>query len=198
MLKRKPKGIHLDYTYEDLEKILKDATVKAQTGRLSSEDKLYGAAAGHALDLIDASRAAMKPLDLTFQTENNLFMALLQVCFSAQKQKKAVEEIKIGLSKKLGSYELFCIVNSLNVEGKIAEITVQANPLMAEPRLVVTLLRGTDGKPHTFDPLTAARETVDGFDVFDSDGGDGPVLGGTMNPFFRRVEEDLLKYVRRA
>ena len=38
MFKRKSKDIHLDYTYEDLDKILKDATVKAQTGKLSLKD----------------------------------------------------------------------------------------------------------------------------------------------------------------
>ena len=65
---------------------------------------------------------------------------------------------------------------------------------MAEPKLVVTLLQGTDGKPHTFDPLAAAKETVDGFDVFDSDGSDGPVLGGRMAPFFQRFVDELFQY----
>ena len=195
MQKQEPENTRLDYTYEGLEKTLKDATIQVQIGRAALKDRLYGVAAGHALDLIDASRSAMKPLDLTVRTDDNLFSALLLVCVSAQKQKKPVSEIKASLSKKLGYYELFCIVNTLNCEGKIAEITVQANPLMAEPKLVVTLLRGTDGKPHTFDPLAAARETVDGFDVFDPHGSDGPILGGTMNPFFHRFKEEILDYI---
>ena len=100
---------------------------------------MYAVAAGHTLDLIDASRGAKNPLDLTARTEENVFAALLQVCHAMRHGGKTTEEIRTSLTKKLGFYELFAITNSINCEEKMVEIVPQPG-ILAEPGLIMRTL----------------------------------------------------------
>lgn len=184
-----------EYRYEDLEKILNESTEKAKTGKLDLEGKLYGIAAGYAMDFVDTSKAIKKPLDLTGQTEDNVFYTLMRVCAENQAQKKSMAENRTDMAKKLGAYQLFALVNSMNCEGKTVEIAVQGSIMTAEPKLVIRLIKSPDGKTHTFDVYAAARETIDGLTILDPQKNGGAILFGQLAPFYQRLTKDLLDYL---
>ena len=54
-MKKKAPEFILEYSYEKLGSILKDATEKAKAGKLDLEGKLFGIAAGYAQDFVDTS-----------------------------------------------------------------------------------------------------------------------------------------------
>ncbi len=181
-----------EYTYERLAGILKDATKKAKSGKLTLEDKLYGIAAGYAQDFVDASRANKKPLDLTGRTEDNIFMALLRTCVTNHAQGKTNEENKADMAKKLGYYQLFSVVNSMNCEEKTTEIIVQ-DGIPGEPRLVIRSLPDSKGKTYTFDPLDAAKETVDKLKILGIT--KNASLFGKLTPFYQRLTKELVDHL---
>ena len=181
-----------EYTYEKLEGILKDASLKAKTGKLDLEGKLYGIAAGYAIDFVDSSRAIKKPLDLTGRTEDNVFYTLLRVCVENQADKRTETDNRELMTKKFGYYQLFALVNSLNCEGKKVEIALRRNLLMAEPKLVILSLPDKEGKRYEFDVLAAAKETVNGMKILDPKESGGAVLFGQLAPFYTRMKDDLM------
>lgn len=184
-----------EYTYEKLEGILKDATLKAKTGKLDLEGKLYGIAAGYAIDFVDTAGVIKRPLDLTGRTEDNVFFALLRVCAENQAQGKTEAENRADMVKKFGYYQLFALVNSLNCEGKKVEIALRRNLLMAEPKLVILSLPDKEGKRYEFDVLAAAKETVDGMKILDPKESGGAVLFGQLAPFYTRLKDDLMDHI---
>ena len=194
-MKKKDPEITLEYTYERLAKILQEANTKANTGKLTLEDKLYGIAAGYAQDFVDTSKAIKKPLDLTGRTEDNIFFTLLRVCAENQTQKKTDAENKTDMAKKLGSYQLFSIVNSMNCEEKCVEIIIHQNVMINEPKLVIRSLPDKEGKTYTFDPLAAAKETIDRMTILDPKQNNGAVLFGQLAPFYQKLRTDLMDHI---
>ncbi len=184
-----------EYTYEKLERILKDSTLKAKTGKLDLEGKLYGIAAGYAIDFVDSSRTIKKPLDLTGRTEDNVFYTLLRVCVENQADKRTEADNRDLMSKKFGYYQLFALVNSLNCEGKKVEIALRRNLLMAEPKLVILSLPDKEGKRYEFDVLAAAKDTVDGMQILDPKESGGAVLFGQLAQFYTRLKDDLMDHI---
>ena len=184
-----------EYSYEKLEGILKDATLKAKTGKLDLEGKLYGIASGYAIDFVDTAGAIKKPLDLTGRTEDNVFFALLRVCAENQAQGKTEAENRADMVKKFGYYQLFALVNSLNCEGKKVEIALRRNLLMAEPKLVILSLPDKEGKRYEFDVLAAAKDTVDGMKILDPKVSGGAVLFGQLAPFYTKLKDDLMDHI---
>ena len=193
-MKKKAPEFTLEYSYERLGSILKDATEKAKTGKIDLEEKLFGIAAGYAQDFVDTSRAIKKPLDLTGRTEDNVFMCLVRVCAENQARKKSVAENRTDMSKKLGYYQLFSLVNSMNCEKKTTEIAVQQG-ILAEPKLVIKSLPDQDGKTYTFDVLKAAKKTVDQLSILDPAKNNGGVLFGQLAPFYQMFKEDLMDHL---
>ena len=187
-----------EYTYEKLEGILKDSTLKAKTGKLDLEGKLYGIAAGYAVDFVDSSRAIKKPLDLTGRTEDNVFYTLLRVCAENQAGKRTEADNRELMAKKFGYYQLFALVNSLNCEGKTVEIALRQTILMAEPKLVILSLPDKDGKRHEFDVLAAAKETIAGMKILDPEKNGGAILFGQLAPFYTRLKDDLMDHIVQA
>ena len=194
-MKKKDPDINLEYTYEKLGKILKEATAKANTGKLTLEDKLYGIAAGYAQDFVDTSKTIKRPLDLTGRTEDNIFFTLLRVCAENQAQKKTNAENKTDMAKKLGSYQLFSIVNSMNCENKCVEIVTNQGVMVREPKLVIRSLPDKDGKTYTFDPFAAAKETIDQMTILDPEQNSGAVLFGQMVLFYQKLRTDLMDHI---
>lgn len=184
-----------EYAYEKLEGILKDATLKAKTGKLDLEGKLYGIAAGYAVDFVDSSRAIKKPLDLTGRTEDNVFYTLLRVCAENQAGGRTKAENRELMTKKFGYYELFALVNSLNCEGKKVEIALRQNLMMTDPKLVILSLPDQDGKRYEFDVLAAAKDTVAGLKIQDPKKSGGAMLFGQLAPFYQRLEKELLDHL---
>ena len=193
-MKKTPEFIP-EYAYEDLDRILKDSTEKAKTGKLDLEGKLYGIAAGYAMDFVDSSKAIKKPLDLTGRTEDNVFYTLMRVCAENNAQKKSTSENRTDMAKKLGSYQLFALVNSMNCEEKMIEIAVQGGIMAAEPKLVIRSVKSLDDKTHTFDVYAAARETIDGFTILDPQKNGGTILFGQLAPFYRKFKKDMMDYL---
>lgn len=185
----------LEYPYERLTRILEDATEKAKTGKLDLEGKLLGIAAGYAKDFVDTSRAINKPLDLTGRTEEHVYLCLMRVCAENQAQKMTVAENKEIMSRKLGYYQLFSLVNSMNCEKKCTEIAI-GQGILAEPRLVIRSLPDREGITHSFDALAAARDTVGKLTVLDPKKNGGAVLFGLLAPFYKRFEKDLMDYIK--
>ena len=194
-MKNKAPEFKPEYTYERLGEILKDATLKAQAGKLDLEAKLYGIAAGYAQDFVDTSRAIKKPLDLTGRTEDSVFYTLLRVCAENQADGKPNAENRELMMKKLGYYQLFSIVNSMNCEGKQVEIALRQNLLMAEPKLVILSLPDSEGKRYEFDVLAAAKTTVDQLKILDPKTSGGAVLFGQLAPFYQKLQNDLLDHL---
>lgn len=194
-MKKKDPEIALEYTYEKLEKILKDASAKATTGKLTLEDKLYGIAAGYAQDFVDTSKAIKRPLDLTGRTEDNVFFTLLRVCAENQSQKKTTDENKTDMAKKLGSYQLFSIVNSMNCENKCVEIYIDQGVMVRDPKLVIRSLPDKDRKTYTFDPFAAAQETIDQMTILDPKQNNGAVLFGQLASFYQKLRTDLMDHI---
>ena len=194
-MKKKVPNFTPEYTYERIAEILKDATLKAKTGKLDLEGKLYGIAAGYAQDFVDTSRAIKKPLDLTGRTEDNVFYTLLGVCTGNQAQGIPEAENRVQMTKKFGYYQLFSIVNSLNCEKKCVEIAIRQNVLMSDPKLVILSLPDSDGKRYEFDVLAAAKATVDQLKILDPKTGGGAVLFGQLAPFYQKLKDDLLNHL---
>lgn len=188
----------LEYPYDRLVKILKDATEKAKTGKLDLEGKLFGIAAGYAQDFVDTSRAIKHPLDLTGRTEDNVFYTLMRICAENIAQKKSASENRADMAKKLGAYQLFALVNSMNCEGKTTEIAVQGGILTPDPKLVIRSVKSLDGKTHTFDVYAAARETIDGLTILDPKKNGGAVLFGQLSLFYQKFQTDLMDYLVKA
>ena len=184
-----------EYTYETLGKILADSTAKAKEGKLDLKGKLFGIAAGYAQDFVDTSRAIKKPLDLTGRTEDNVFLCLLRVCAENIAHKKSQAENRLDMTKKFASYQLFSLVNSMNIEHPTTEIVIQANVMTSEPKLVIRSLPDKDGKTHTFDVHAAAKKTVDGLKILDPKESGGAVLFGQLAPFYQAFEKDLMDYL---
>ena len=193
-MKKKAPEFKLEYSYEKLGSILKDATEKAKAGKLDLEGKLFGIAAGYAQDFVDTSRAIKKPLDLTGRTEENVFMCLVRVCAENHARKKSVAENRTDMSKKFGYYQLFSLVNSMNCEKKCTEIAVQQG-ILSEPKLVIKSLPDKDGKTYTFDVLEAAKKTVDQLSVLDPAENSGAVLFGQLAPFYQMFKKDLMDHL---
>ena len=194
-MKKKAPDFTPEYTYERLGEILKDATLKSKTGLLDIEGKLYGIAAGYAQDFVDTSRAIKKPLDLTGRTEDNVFYTLLRVCAENQAQKKSNPDNKADMAKKLGYYQLFSLVNSMNCKKKCVEIAVQQGVMVREPKLVIRSLPDEKGQTHTFDVLDVARKTIDPMTIFDPKANNGIVLFGQLAPFYQMFKEELMVYI---
>ena len=194
-MKKKTPDFTPEYSYERLGEILKDATLEAKIGKLNLEGKLFGIAAGYALDFVDTSRAIQRPLDLTGRTEDNVFYTLLRVCAENQAQKKSNPENKADLAKKLGYYQLFSLVNSMNCEKKCIEIAVQQEVMVREPKLVIRSLPDEKGQTHTFDVLDAARKTIEPMTIFNPKENNGMVLFGQLAPFYQMFKEDLMDYI---
>ena len=194
-MKNKKTDFQPEYSYERLGEILKDATEKAKTGELDLEGKLFGIAAGYAQDFVDTSRAIQKPLDLTGQTEDNVFLCLVRVCAENQARRKTEAENKADMAKKLGYYQLFSIVNSLNCEGKTIEIVIRKGPF-ADPGLEIRSLPDEKGRTYTFDVLAAARETVDRMQILDPKQSGGAILFGQLAPFYQRLKDNLMDHLR--
>lgn len=194
-MKEKAPDFTPEYSYERLGEILKDATLKSKIGKLDLESKLYGIAAGYAQDFVDTSRAIKKPLDLTGRTEENVFFTLLRVCAENQAQKKSNPENKADLAKKLGYYQLFSLVNSMNCEKKCVEIVMQQGVMVREPKLVIRSLPDEKGQTHTFDVLDAARKTIDPMTIFNPKENNGMVLFGQLAPFYQMFKEELMDYI---
>ena len=194
-VKRAKKEISLDYSYERLEQILKEATEKAKIGKLDLEGKLFGIAAGYAMDFVDTSRAIKKPIDLTGRTEDNVLLCLVRVCAENQAQKKSDVETRKDMIKKFGAYQLFALVNSMNCEEKTTEIAVQGSVATAEPKLVIRSVNAPDGKVHIFDVYAAAKDTIDKFTVLDSQKEGGAVLVGQLAPFYMKFRADLMDHL---
>ena len=184
-----------EYAYEDLERILKESTKKAKSGKLDLEGKLYGIAAGYAMDFVDTSKAIKKPLDLTGRTEDNVFYVLMRICAENNTQKKSTVENRTDMAKKLGSYQLFALVNSMNCEEKMVEIAVQGGIMAAEPKLVICSIKSLDGKTHFFDVYAAAKETIDGLTILDPQKNGGAILFGQLAPFYQKFKEDMMDYL---
>ena len=197
-MKKKAPDFTPEYTYERLGEILKDATLKAKTGKLDQESKLFGIAAGYAQDFVDTSRAIKKPLDLTGRTEDNVFFTLLRVCAENQAQKKPTAENKEDMTKKLGYYQLFSLVNSMNCEKKCIEIAIQQGVMVREPKLLIRSLPDEKGQTHTFDVLDAARKTIAPMTIFDPKQNNGMVLFGQLAPFYQMFKEELMNYITEA
>ena len=197
-MKKKAPDFTPEYTYERLGEILKDATLKSKTGLLDIEGKLYGIAAGYAQDFVDTSRTIKKPLDLTGRTEDNVFYTLLRVCAENQAQKKSNPDNKADMAKKLGYYQLFSLVNSMNCEKKCVEIAVQQGVMVREPKLVIRSLPDENGKTHTFDVLDAARKTIEPMTIFNPKENNGMVLFGQLAPFYQMFKEELMDYITEA
>ena len=195
-MKKKSPDFKLEYTYERLGEMLKDATLKAKAGKLDTEGKLYGIAAGYAQDFVDTSRTIKMPLDLTGRTEDNIFYCLLRVCAENQAQKKTDAENRTDMAKKFGYYQLFSLANSMNCEGKKIGIAVRQNLLMAEPKLVILSLPDKDGKRYEFDVLAAAKATVDQMKILDPKESGGAVLFGQLAPFYQKLKSDLLDHLK--
>ena len=194
-MKKKTPDYIPEYTYERLGEILKDATLKAKTGKLDLEGKLYGIAAGYAQDFVDTSRAIKKPLDLTGRTEDNVFYTLLRVCAENQAQGKTDDENRELMTKKFGYYQLFSLVNSMNCEKKVLEIALRQNLLLAEPKLVILSLPDKEGKRYEFDVLAAAKDTVKQLKILDPKTSGGAVLFGQLAPFYQKLQNDLLDHL---
>ena len=186
----------LEYTYDKLVSILKEATEKAKTGELDLEGKLFGVAAGYAQDFVDTSKAIKKPLDLTGRTEDNVFLCLIRVCAENQARGKSADENKLDMAKKFGYYQLFSLVNSMNCDGKTVEIAIQQNPLLAEPKLVIKSLPDSNGKAYSFDVLAAAKTTIGGLLILDPKQSNGAVLFGQLAPFYQKFENDLMNHLK--
>ena len=184
-----------EYTYETLGKILADSTAKAKEGKLDLKGKLFGIAAGYAQDFVDTSRAIKKPLDLTGRTEDNVFLCLLRVCAENIAQKKSQAENRLDMTKKFASYQLFSLVNSMNIEHPTTEIVIQASVMTSEPKLVIRSLPDKDGQTHTFDVYAAAKKTIDGLKILDPKESGGAVLFGQLAPFYQTFEKDLMNYL---
>ena len=197
-MKKETPDIKLEYTYERLGEMLKDATLKAKVGKLDLEGKLYGIAAGYAQDFVDTSRAIKKPLDLTGRTEDNVFYTLLRVFVENQADKRTEADNRELMTKKFGYYQLFALVNSLNCEGKTVEIALRQTILMTEPKLVILSLPDKDGKRHEFDVLAAAKDTVAGMKIMDPKESGGAVLFGQLAPFYTRLKDDLMDHIVQA
>ena len=193
-MKQKEPDYIPEYTYDKLVKILNDSSQKAKAGKLDLEGKLYGIAAGYAQDFVDTSRTIKKPLDLTGRTEDNVMLTLIRVCAENQAQKKTETENKADMTKKLGYYQLFSLVNSLNCEGKRIEIAIQQG-VLAEPRLVIRSLPDAQGKTWIFDVMAAAKETIDKFSIMDPKKNNGAVLLGQLAPFYQRLQNDLMNHL---
>lgn len=194
-MKKKAPDFTPEYSYERLGEILKDATLKAKTGMLDMESKLYGIAAGYAQDFVDTSRAIKKPLDLTGRTEDNVFYTLLRVCAENQVQKKSNPDNKTDMAKKLGYYQLFSLVNSMNCEGKCVEIALEQSVMIREPKLVIRSLPDQEGKTYTFDPMDAARKTIEPMTILDPRKNNGAILFGQLAPFYEQLKTDLMDHI---
>ena len=184
-----------EYTYEALGRILADSTAKAKEGKLDLKGKLFGIAAGYAQDFVDTSKAIKKPLDLTGRTEDNVFLCLLRVCAENIAQKKSDAENRMDMTKKFASYQLFSLVNSMNIEHPTTEIVIQASVMTSEPRLVIRSLPDKDGKTHTFDVQAAAKKTIDGLKILDPKENGGAILFGQLAPFYQAFEKDLMGFL---
>lgn len=186
----------LEYTYDKLAQILKEATTKAKAGKLDLEGKLFGVAAGYAQDFVDTSKAIRKPLDLTGRTEDNIFLCLTRVCAENQARNMSTAENKTDMTKKFGYYQLFSLVNSMNCEGRAIEIAVENNPILSQPKLVIKSLPDRNGKAYTFDVLAAAKSTIDKLTILDPKT-DGAILFGQLAPFYQQLGNDLLSHLRK-
>lgn len=194
-MKKKNKDFTPEYTYEKLEKLAEDATEKIRAGNRDAEVVIAGLAASHAGDLIRISRDIKKPLDLTGRTDDNIFPCLVFACASNSAQGMPEAENRANLAKKLGYYQLFAIINSMNCERKTTEIMIEGNVMTREVKPVIQTLPDSDGKTHTFDVMAAARETIDRMQIVDPKESGGAVLFGQMAPFYERLKKELLNYL---
>ena len=185
-----------EYTYEKLQKILKEAKEKIESGNKDAKTVIEGMSAGYAIYMVDISRDIKKPLDLTGRTEDNLFMCLVATCAENQKRGMSDEENKANLAKKLGYYQLYSIVNSMNCEKKTTEIVIKANVMNPEVKPVISTLPDKDGKTHSFDVMAAAKETINQMQILDPKQSGGAILFGQLAPFYQRLEKELIDYLK--
>ena len=183
----------LDFKYESLKRIHEQAWEKTKNQTPDIETGLWGIATGYAIDFIDVSRDAGKALDITAQTEDHVWPALLHICYANLKAKKTTIENRQDMTKKFGYYQLFCLTNTLNSDNqKLVEIAVQDGARFKDCRLVIQTLPGILHKTLTFDPLMAAKKMIDGLMIGNPDKENGYILMGTMVPFYQSVNKGLL------
>ena len=184
------------YSYESLKRILKNATEKIEAGNKDAEVVIAGMSAGYAIDMVDISRDIKKPLDLTARTDDNLFPCLVAACAENQRRGMSEEENRANLTKKLGYYQLYSIVNSMNCERKTTEIIIEGNVMTREIKPVISTLPDKDGKTHSFDVMAAAKETINQMQILDPKQSGGAILFGELAPFYQRLEKELIDYLK--
>ena len=186
-----------EYTYEKLNEIYKETLRRTKDEAFTRQEAALGMAAAYAIDFIDTAKAVKVDLDITAQTEGQIAKVMTAVYFSDRQSGRNHHDSKALLEKKFAYYQLFSIVNSLNVDGITAEIAFDGSTGNAVPRPVIRTVASKDGKVCSFDVLDAAERTIDKF-KFNKPNGDGPLFVGTLSPFYQRVKEELIDHIMKA
>ena len=174
-----------------------DALKRKAEETFTREEAAKGMAAAYAIDFIDTAKAVKADLDITAQTEEQVTKAMTAVYYSDRQSGRNHHDSKALLIKKFAYYQLFSIVNSLNVEGKTVEIVCDKAAGGAVPRPVIRTLSGEGENEYSFDVLDAAERTIDKF-KFGKASDDGPLFTGTLAPFYQRVKDDLMDHLVKA
>lgn len=188
----------MNYTYQQLNEMLQAAEQKNKEGKLNAEEALYAAAAAYAIDLIDISRDAGKPLDLSFRTAANVGECIMQAHLHNMKTNHSIEESREILSKMLASYEMFKTVNDFNsLEdtkdlGDLLRITVMNDSSETKPKLIIETIPKGKEVPVRFDMLDAAQKTMKSIRL-DEPAKKRAFFAGTIQPFYQRVNTELIQ-----
>ena len=187
----------MNYTYQRLNEILQAAEQKCKDGKLKAEEALLAGAAAYAIDLIDISRDAGKPLDLSFRTATNVDECIMQAHLHNMKTNHSIEESREILSKMLASYEMFKTVNDFNsLEdtkdlGELLRITVLNDSPGSKPKLIIeTIPHGVEA-PIRFDAFDAAKKTMKSIHL-GIPAEKRAFFAGTIQPFYQRINTELI------
>lgn len=151
------------YTVKGLGKFYDRNSEAVKSGAsLSASDSAITKAAGHALDLIEATKHVT--LDLSFDTYANMGYALVAVAIADKSGNMNNEEIKVDLIKKAASYELFTLCNFIN-ETPDMKCSLIINPLLSQ-NLLIKAEYIPDKSTKTFDVFKAYEKTYDQCFVF--------------------------------
>ena len=188
----------MNYTYQRLNEMLQAAEQKNTEGKLNVEEALYASAAAYAIDLIDISRDAGKPLDLSFRTATNVDECIMQAHLHNMKTNHSIEESREILSKMLASYEMFKTVNDFNsledtkALGDLLRITVLNDSPESKPKLIIETISHDGGATVRFDPFDAAKKTMKSIRL-NIPTEKRAFFAGTIQPFYQRINTELIQ-----
>ena len=189
----------MPYTYDDLKELMDMVKDHLEDDDLNPAIAKLGISAAYALDLINTARECNMDLELSITEEEKLLPLLTIVHAGNMHAGQSSEESRTNLIKMMGGFELFAIINTLNLSEKIASFAFYREDTFDEMTPMITVELPNSDEPIIFDVYDAVTDVLNDVMLMappdDDADGDSLLFFGTLHKFHERLAKEVLEKV---